>query len=158
MREWTQDNKLIQQGTHFPLCIKLGKIATRSKAKQLERSPGADQYKAKQAANYPQGRPAYRSQQNQPPGGYATTNKNRYGHVRPQPMTPSPAAQAAVSTKIMCNDCGGYDCTGTCPGLLYDTRTNEPTADSGSAQSSAQAANYLLSDQTDNGGKRAVSM
>ena len=112
MREWTQDNKLIQQGTHFPLCIKLGKIATRSKAKQLERTPGTDQYKAKQEAKYPQGRPAYRSQQNQPPGGYATPNKNRYGHVRPQPMTPSPAAQAAVSTKIMCNECGGYDCTG----------------------------------------------
>ena len=157
MREWTQYNKLIQQGTHFPLCIKLGKNGTRSKAKQLERTPGTDQYKAKQEAKYPHGRPAYRSQQNQPPGGYAQNNKNRFANVRPQPMRPSPTAQAAVSTKIMCNGCGGYGCTGTCPGLLHDTRTNEPTAASGSAQSSAQAANYLLSDQTDNDGKRAVS-
>ena len=50
LREWTQDNKLIQQGTHFPLCIKLGKSCANSKAKQLERTPGTDRYKANQEA------------------------------------------------------------------------------------------------------------
>ena len=63
MREWTQYSKLIQQGTHFPLCITLGKIGTRSKAKQLERTPGTEEYKAKQGSKYPQGIPAHRSQQ-----------------------------------------------------------------------------------------------
>ena len=40
MREWIQNNKCMQQGTHFPLCIKLGGTGRRSEEKQLERIRG----------------------------------------------------------------------------------------------------------------------
>ena len=43
MLEWIQDNKCIQQGTHFPLCINLV-------GKQLERTHGTEEYKAKQSS------------------------------------------------------------------------------------------------------------
>ena len=34
VREWTQYNKCVHQGTHFPLCIKLGAVCRWSQHKQ----------------------------------------------------------------------------------------------------------------------------
>ena len=42
------DNNCMSPGTHFPLCIKLGGLGRRSYKKQLERTKGTKEFKAKQ--------------------------------------------------------------------------------------------------------------
>ena len=110
MREWTQNNRCIQQGTHFPLCIKLGGIGRRSKRAQLGRNRGTKEYREKQNAK----QSASVSQDNTKTAGSARGGKKFFG-IGPKERV-APTAIADPHNPRRCTSCSGLNHTeNTCP-------------------------------------------
>ena len=134
MREWIQNNKCMQLGTHYPLCIKLGGIGRRSEEKQLERIKGTPQHAAKQRAKYEAGGAAYPSHKPRTPGDVTNGRRKKFGTV--VHGMHSTTAQADDAANVMCDQCGGRWCKEeTCPGRWSAGANNQPTASN--SQSSA---------------------
>ena len=87
MREWTQDNKRMHDGTHVPLCVNL-----------CWRTHETDEYEA-------QASKAHHSQKEKTLGDSANSNKKAFG-IGPEQKKP-PTAEADGLNLKLCAACRG---------------------------------------------------
>ena len=132
----TSINVIIQRGTDFPLCIKLGGICRRSLTNQKERT--RMQYSEEATGRY-----AYPSHKDKTQGYSGRTSKRVFG-IGPQQSQPPvhPTAQADGYNETQCNHCGGRghtdnNCPMTQPCSSF-SKSRQSTAES-PGQSSAQS-------------------
>ena len=115
MREWTQNNRCIQLGTHFPLCIKLGGICRRSRRGQLGRNRGTKEFREKREKKESAGV----SPDNTKTAGSAKGGKKFFG-IGPKERL-APTAQAVPHALRICSLCGGRKHTeNSCPVAWMD--------------------------------------